>query len=249
MHEGLTFPELLARITRRKRSDSVCALAALWKLQPDRSSSCGTSEVAAFLSQQLRSKAPRNVSDVLAKLPPFAERMPKHDGKLRWRITDSGLRRLSELAGLSLSEPAPCALNLSSLHPRIVLAAKELYLDGHYSEAVGRAAKELNRLVRERTGRTRDDGVSMMHQVFSETENNTDRLIISALVEDWQRDLQAGFRFMMVGCQSGIANVDKHGELLFESELEALECLAVVSHLARRVDRALCLKPKINGSS
>ncbi len=37
--------------------------------------------------------------------------------------------------------------------------------------------------------------------------------------------------------------MDKHGDLLFESELEALECLTLVSHLARQVDRALCIKP------
>lgn len=243
MHEGLTFSEVIARIPREKRSDGMHALAALWRLQADRSSRIPTRDIAVFLRQHLRSKAPSNVSDVLAKLSPFVERLLQDGDKLRWRITDSGLQRLSDVAGLSLGKRGQCTLNLSRLHPRINAVVKELFLNGHYSEAVGRAAKELNRLVRERTGRTRDDGVQMMHQVFSETENHSPRLVVRPLTEDWERDQQSGLRFMMVGCQSGITNVDKHGDLLFESELEALECLALVSHLARQVDRALCLKP------
>lgn len=243
MHETLTFSELVARVPHEVRTDRVYVLAALWKLQADRSSSVPTKDIAVFLKQHLRSKSPCNVSDTLAKLSPLAERVPQVGAKLQWRITDSGLRRLGEITGLALGERSRCTLDLSCLHPRVSAAAKELFLDGHYSEAVGRAAKELNRLVRERTERTRDDGVPMMHQVFSEIENNAHRLIIRSLKEEWERDLQCGLRFMMAGCQSGIANVDKHGDLLFESELEALECLAVVSHLARQVDRAICVKP------
>jgi len=242
MDEHIAFSELLARIPRGKRTDRVHTLTALWKIQTDRSSSAPTSEIAALLKRHLRGKSPRNVSDVLAKLTPHAERVLE-GANLRWRITDSGLRYLGDLIGLTLGGRIQCVLDLSRLHSRIYLAAKDLFIDQHYSEAVGRAAKELNKLVRERTRRDRDDGVTMMHQVFSETENNFDRLVITALDEEWKRDLQRGLRFMMVGCQSGIANVDKHGNLLFASELEALECLAMISHLARQVDRTATVKP------
>jgi uncharacterized protein (TIGR02391 family) len=243
MYETLTFSEALAYVPRESRTDRTYVLAALWRLQADSSSSVSTKDIAALLRQHFRSKSPRNVSDVLAKLSPLVERVPQDDERLRWHITESGLRRLRDLTGLAFGERSQCALNLSSLHPRVYAVVKDLFRDGHHSEAVGRAAKELNRLVRERTGRTRDDGVPMMHQVFSDTENNAARLIVRPLTEDWERDLQCGLRFMMAGCQSGIANVDKHGNLLFGSELEALECLTLVSYLARQVDRALCVGP------
>ena len=81
----------------------------------------------------------------------------------------------------------------------------------------------------------------MMHQVFSENENSCRRLVVGPLREDWERDRQVGLRFMMVGCQTGIANVDKHGSLTFETDMDALECLAMLSHLARQVERATCV--------
>jgi len=200
VHDGLTFSEILALVPHERRTDRVYVLVALWKLQTDSSSGIPTKGVSAFLKQHLRSKSPRNVSDVLAKLSPLTERVPQDGNKLRWRVTESGLRYLCELTGLVLGERSQCTLDLSGLHPRIYSAAKELFLNRHYSEAVGRAAKELNRLVRERTGRTRDDGVAMMHQIFSETENNADRLLVRPLKEEWERDLQCGLRFMMAGC-------------------------------------------------
>lgn len=243
MDEHITFSEFLARVPREKRADRVHALAGLWKSQHDRQSSASTGEITALLKRHLRSKTPRNVSDVLAKSTPHAERV-MDAGSLRWRTTDSGLKYLGDLAGMVLGGRIACALSLSQLHGRIHAAANDLFLGRHYSEAVGRAAKELNKLVRERTGRDRDEGVPMMHQVFSETEGNVERLVIAPLKEEWERDLQRGLRFIMVGCQSGIANVDKHGTLLLTSELEALECLAMISYLARQVDRASVAKPR-----
>jgi uncharacterized protein (TIGR02391 family) len=244
MDSDVTFFEIIAQIPRRHRSDSAHALAALWKLRESGTPCPATRDVAAFLRQHLGRKSPTNVSDVLSKLPPFAERVREQDSGLRWRITGSGLRRLQNLSGLVLEKSRSCAISLTALHPRILAAAQDLFLNKHYPEAIGRAAKELNRMVRDRAGRVRDDGVAMMHQIFSDTEGNADRLVVGSLDEDWQRDRQYGLKFMMAGCQAGIANVDKHGELLVQSELEALECLAVVSHLARQVDRTIRISPR-----
>jgi uncharacterized protein (TIGR02391 family) len=239
-----SFFELVNRIPSPRRTDAVHVLLAIWRLQREcKTTTVPTGAIANFLKQQLRGRAPCNVSDALAKLPPYVERVGNPGKQYQWQITESGLRRLGDLSGLSFAKQQNCVVDLSTLHPRVTNAARELFLNGHYAEAAGRAAKELNRMVRERTNRSRDDGVAMMHQVFSETEANYHRLVVSALKEDWERDLQCGLRFMMAGCQSGIANVDKHGSLAFGSETEALECLTLISYLARQVDRAEHLAP------
>jgi len=244
MDDDLTFAEIIARVPREKRTDGVAVLVAVRVLQQEQGSTLATSDIAGFLKHHMRGKAPRNTSDTLSKLVPLVERIQASNGSLRWRLTQSGLRRLGELAQISVLETGRvCTLSVPLLHPRIVDAVKDLLQGGHFSEAVGRAAKELNRLIRDKTGRSKDEGVQMMHQVFSETENAHRRLIVRPIKEEWERDLQAGLRFMMAGCQAGIANVDKHGDLLFDSETEALECLALISHLARRVDRATLLEP------
>jgi len=244
MHDELTFAEVIARIPRGKRTDGVVTLVAMHILRQSRASAVATREIAAFLKHHLRSKAPRNTSDTLLKLIPLVDRTRSDDGSLTWHLTQSGTQRISELAQIpSLGTARQYKLDASVFHPRIFEAVKDLLRDGHFSEAVGRAAKELNRLVREKTGRLKDEGAPMMHQVFSETGNAYRRLVVRPIREEWERDLQAGLRFMMVGCQVGIANVDKHGNLLVDSEIEALECLALVSHLARRVDRAFLVEP------
>jgi hypothetical protein len=52
------------------------------------------------------------------------------------------------------------------LHSKITRAASQLYLDGHYSNAVEAAVKALNGLVRVRSG-LEIDGVSLMERAFS----------------------------------------------------------------------------------
>jgi uncharacterized protein (TIGR02391 family) len=245
MSSELTFAELFSRIPREKRTDGSAVLVALQLLQRSPKSGLSTREIAAFLRLHMRSKAPRNTSDALSKLVPLVERIQDGTESLTWGLTQSGLRKIHELVRLP-PEGASRSFRIDAeqFHPRIWAAAKDLLGDRHFAAAVGRAAKELNRLVRDRTVRPRDDGVPMMHQVFSEAENGQRRLLVRQIREDWERDLQVGLRFMMAGCQAGIANVDKHGDLFFDSKVEALECIAFISHLARQVERAVLQEPR-----
>src|SRR5712691_4843705 len=165
MSDGKTFLEIVALVPHAQRTAGIHVLTALWKLRIDGATNA-TGQITAFLRQHLRRKAPRNVSNVLARLSPLVERVQQDGERFRWRITESGLSHLCEVTGIDLRGHDRCTLDLSRLHPRVYSASKELFRNGHYSEAVGRAAKELNRLVRERTERNRDDGVSMMHEVF-----------------------------------------------------------------------------------
>lgn len=239
----ITFAELIARIPTARHTDAAYTLAALFVLRSQDENEPTTATVGSFLRHHLRSKAPGNVSDTLSRLSPYVERLQTGKHRLRWCLTDSGLKHIANTANINIAPDNTLSvqsLALSDLHPRIRNASEALFSGGHHSEAVGRAAKELNRLVRERVGKTKDSGATMMHQVFSDEPKNGNgpRLVVGDLHEEWQRDRQNGLRFLMVGIQVGISNVDKHGELGLTSDKETLETLGLISLMARHVDSA-----------
>lgn len=55
-------------------------------------------------------------------------------------------------------------------HSEIAAAANQLYLDGHYFNAIEDAVKALNNYVRLRSGASQD-GVELMERVFSPGNN------------------------------------------------------------------------------
>jgi uncharacterized protein (TIGR02391 family) len=64
--------------------------------------------------------------------------------------------------------PAPSSyFDRLNLHPRILEASRDLFLDGHQWEAVFAAAKTLVNYVKDRSGRHELDGVPLMQTVFS----------------------------------------------------------------------------------
>ena len=78
----------------------------------------------------------------------------------------------------------------------------------------------------------------MMHGVFSaDAAGQAARLLLSTLTDHSKRDEQDGIRFLLAGVQAAIANVDKHAELAVEGLAHAMELLAIISFLARVVDR------------
>lgn len=134
-------------------------------------------------------------------------------------------------------------LALGDMHPAVQRAAGDLLRNGHYAEAVGRAAKALNQLVRQRAGRTRDDGVGMMNAVFNINPTGAARLHLTDLSDQSKLDEQDGFRSLMAGVQAAVANVDKHAELGVAGSAHAMELLAMISFLARMVDRCQRVEP------
>jgi uncharacterized protein (TIGR02391 family) len=138
---------------------------------------------------------------------------------------------------------AGLCLALGDMHPTVQRAAADLLRDGHYPEAVGRAAKALNQMVRQKTGRERDDGVGMMNTVFNVNPTGAARLHLTDLADQSKRDEQDGLRSLMAGVQAAVANVDKHAELGIDGPAHAMELLAMISFLARMVDRCQRVEP------
>lgn len=238
---SLSFSEIWSAIPRTERTNRTkvsVALLALDAVRPE--TATPVAKITALLKLKLRSGCPTNVADALRKAEPHAEAHGSGHRSLLWWLTPVGLSYLERVTSLLLraTGPAVASYGLASLHPAVRAVAEPLFLTCHYAEAIGRASKQLNLLVRQRTNRTSDEGVRMMMQVFSPDPNGQSRLVLGSVAQAWERDRQEGFRFLMAGLQQGIANVDKHGHLSIPDANAAVELLAFVSFLARQIDSA-----------
>lgn len=119
------------------------------------------------------------------------------------------------------------------LHPEIERATSQLYLDGHYANAIEDAVKALNNLVRLRSGEVLD-GTKLMERVFSP---NGPLLRFNDLQDQADIDEQRGFMMLFCGAVAGLRNPRAHKLIQDDSE-RALEFIAFVSLLAKLLDGA-----------
>ncbi|MFQ5745406.1 MAG: TIGR02391 family protein [Acidobacteriota bacterium] len=120
------------------------------------------------------------------------------------------------------------------LHPRIATACADLYRDGHYSNAVLNASVALVNFVKEKSARHDLDGSALMLEVFSP---NKPILAFNDLADQTDKDEQQGMMFLFAGAVLALRNPRAH-KLLEDSPEEALEYIALLSLLAKRLDRA-----------
>jgi len=100
-----SFHELVAAIPRAERSDKTATAVALWSLGAIApGSTVPVSAVRDVLRLQLKGKAPKNPSSVLARAVPYVESI-RAGSSLTWRLTQSGLDWLSGLTGKNLQHP------------------------------------------------------------------------------------------------------------------------------------------------
>lgn len=240
-----SFTELVARVPKGKLDDKVKVVLAVHCLAGGADATVTAAAVREHLTLHLGKRAPKNVRVTLGRAAPYVEPAKGEARQRLWRLTASGTTFLQELVGVSLAAgPAAPALDFKELHPAVQRAAGDLLRDGHYPEAVGRAAKALNLMIRQKTGRTRDDGVGMMHAVFNGKPTGDARLHLTDLADQSKLDEQEGVRFLMAGVQAAIANVDKHAELGVDGPAHAMELLAMISFLARVVDQCRKVDPQ-----
>ena len=165
----------------------------------------------------------------------------KKDGFARGRertiaCVKTAIQRLEEKLADADEDPTGKALRAYqglALHPNIAGAASQLYLDGHFSNAVQDAVKALNNLVRLQSGLMMD-GTSLMEKAF----NPSNPVIkFNALSTQSDRDEQKGFMMMFSGAVSGLRNPRAH-EFIHDDPERALEFIAFVSLLAKLLDEA-----------
>ncbi len=125
------------------------------------------------------------------------------------------------------------------LHPRIGAVAADLYRDGHYRNAVLDAAVALVNFVKERSRRHDLDGAGLMRTVFS---RNNPILAFNDLADQSQQDEQEGLMHLFEGAVLGLRNPRAH-DVLPDSAEYALECIAFLSMLAKRLEQAKKTQP------
>ncbi len=121
------------------------------------------------------------------------------------------------------------------LHPRVAAVAAELYLNGHYPEAVFAASKALIYHVRERSGEHDLDGAGLMTTVFSK---NNPLLAFNELKDQTDEDEQQGMMHLYAGAVLALKNPGSHAFPDINSPDRALELIAFLSLLAKRADEA-----------
>lgn len=124
------------------------------------------------------------------------------------------------------------------LHQRISGACADLYRDQHFADAVLRASLALENFVKERSGRYDLSGSTLMEQVFTP---NGPALVFNALADQSDKDEQRGMMLLFQGTVFAFRNPRAH-KLLEDSPEEALESIALVSLLAKRLEQAKPVK-------
>jgi len=123
--------------------------------------------------------------------------------------------------------------DLLKFHPRIVKASKSQFRSGHYTDAIFRAFRCIEVLVKEKSGLRNEFGPALMHKAFNE---NNPRIKLNRLEEDFEIDEQTGFRFIYAGTMAGIRNPKAHTEIEQKDPYRTLEYLSLASLLAKRLE-------------
>src|SRR5262245_41036786 len=92
--------------------------------------------------------------------------------------------------------------DLRNVHPRLPAKVRELFDDGHYSEATFEAMKFLD-LEIQRLSDVRDFGKSLMLKAFGGTPP---KLKINSLASATDESEQEGYRFLFAGTMAAIRN-------------------------------------------
>lgn len=161
-------------------------------------------------------------------------------GELATRVRQ-GIALLDERNALeAMLEPEGPTVEADRLHPWVWDAAKGLWTDGHFQDALAAAAQTLEKHVQAKLDSRRRSGRDLFLSAYSDSEPKPDepRLRPPAEVDadsDTWRSLLDGAKFFGAGCASLVRNIAAHerGSL---TEQECYEGLAALSLLARRVD-------------
>jgi len=123
---------------------------------------------------------------------------------------------------------------LGHLHEYISRGCMQLFIDGHYSQAIEEASKAVFQYIREKTGLT-GDGAPLAEAAFS---LKSPTLAFSDLSSDTKRNEQLGFMEMLKGFAKGVRNPLAHTHGQKEEAQKAFEYLVLASLLCRRIDDA-----------
>ena len=149
-----------------------------------------------------------------------------------------------ELGAIELPEPSrvcPPPQDLVSIFDRLDLheALKddvaELFRNGHFNEAVRKALERFEKAIQDALCDHKTFGRDLMAKAFG---GNPPPISLNDLKTANDRSEQEGFKFLTMGAMSGMRNLYSHGDVEQMSAMGAVERLAFVSLLFKRVEKA-----------
>lgn len=156
----------------------------------------------------------------------------------RVNVRDGGSPHMHHIEvewGTAATAPLPAVtqrVEIEGLHAAVVDAAGDLFGSGHYSQAIFEALKALEQRVRVQSG------LDLSGRALMADAIQPNRIDMSVESGQSGRDEQEGFRVVFMGVMQGIRNPKGH-ELITQADPQrALEYLALVSILFRRLDDA-----------
>ena len=123
-------------------------------------------------------------------------------------------------------------LALGGLHEETRLA-HDLFRDGHLQEAVRKAAQRFLNRLSERAEHPEQQGKALVNLAFSA---DAPLLAFTARSTLPERDEHDGYRFLGVGLALALRNTTTHVDNYAFTRAEALEWLAFISAMHRRLD-------------
>lgn len=156
-----------------------------------------------------------------------------------------GFNVIREFAKIELPDPsrvAPPPLDLTAIIDRLGLHEAlrddclKMFKAGHLNEAVRKALERFEKKIQDRTGDHKGIGKDLMGRMF-----RRECPLIPINEGKTGNDLseQEGFMYLTMGAMAGMRNLYSHGDVATMSAMDALERLAFVSLLFKRVDQAL----------
>jgi len=119
-------------------------------------------------------------------------------------------------------------------HPLVTQVATqplELFRNGHFNEAVRKAAERFETTVQKKTG-LQEIGKGLMSKVFS---ISNPLITLNSLTTENEKGIQDGYMFMTMGLMRGIRNIFSHGDENQRSPEECYEMLLFVNWLFRHL--------------
>jgi uncharacterized protein (TIGR02391 family) len=118
------------------------------------------------------------------------------------------------------------------LHKSVVFVSKKLFTDGHYSQSIFEACKQLENTVKQKSG-LQLNGVPLMQQAFSP---HNPKLKLNSMSDQSEIDEQTGFMLIYSGVMQGVRDPKGHSIINLKDREKALEYLSLISLLFRRLD-------------
>ena len=124
---------------------------------------------------------------------------------------------------------------LLDIHTKVKKASQELFLNGHYPSAIFDAFKQVEIMVKEKSGIKGKFGAALMQEAFNA---NTPILKVNEGLKDSDVDEQKGFMMLFAGAQIGIRDPKGHDNIEQKDPKVAMQYIAFASLLCRMVEKS-----------